>query len=162
MSDRATKEKLDTRLYEVAYLVSPLIAEEAVLGAIDEAIRLPVEKLGGVVTGVTHPKRQVLAYKVGKSINHQCTSYCEAYFGALRFELDPISIAAVKKSLALNELVLRFVTVILPRRPEIVAAPRRPMARRTKLADKVITTAKPELSKEAIDKEIEGLLAEVA
>lgn len=163
MSENALDSKLESRLYEVAYLVTPLITEEEILATVDAALRLPVDQAGGLVTGVTHPKRQPLAYAVGKSVNHKRTLYREAYFGAIRFELDPVAVEQVKKSLTENELVLRFITAILPRRKEVPVAPRRPVAaRRSKSGDKIATPAKPELSKEEIDKEIEGLLAEAA
>lgn len=162
MSEEAPKVKPETTLYEVGYLLSPLIPEEEILAKADEIVRVAIEGAGATVTNTTNPKRLPLAYQIGKSINHKRTNYREAYFGAIRFESLTESVAKIKASLDQNELALRFIIVNVPRRAELPIVPRRVPTRRTKVADKGADVAKPEISKEEIDKEIEGLLAPAA
>ncbi len=155
---------MESKAYEIGYLLSPLVLEEAILAMVDELVRTPVEKAGGTVTGTTPPKRQALAYQIGKAINHKRTNYREAYFGAVRFDAAPETLAAIKKDLDLAENILRYIMINLPRRAELPAAKRPLGARRAKAptADKTVKGAKPEITKEEIDKEIEGLLTQTA
>lgn len=161
MSEVVKKEKPETNLYEIGYLLSPMITEESLTTSVDEFIRSAIERAGGVVTSQTQPKRRVLAYEVGKSVNHKRTNFREAYFGAIRFEALPDILAEIKKNLDQGELILRFIMVNIPRRAEAPVAPKRIPTRRAKVADKV-TGEKTEISKEEIDKEIEGLLTPAA
>lgn len=161
MSEVTKKEKPETSLYEVGYLLNPMITEESLTASVDELIRSAIERAGGVVTSQTQPKRRALAYQVGKSVNHKRTNFREAYFGAIRFEALPEVLAEIKKNLDQGELILRFILINIPRRAEAPVVPKRIPARRAKVADKV-TGEKTEISKEEIDKEIEGLLTPAA
>lgn len=161
MSEVITKEKPETNLYEVGYLVSPLVTEEAITATVDEVVRMAIEKAGGAVTGQTMPKRRALAYQVGKSINHKRTNFREAYFGAIRFEAMSDMMAEVKKSLDASDIVIRFIIINIPRRVEIPVVAKRVPVRRGKPTEK-LPGDKPEITKEEIDKEIEGLLAPAA
>ena len=164
MSEMIQKEKPETNLYEVGYLLSPMVPEEDAVAKADEGVRMAIEQAPAVVTSAVHPKRRPLAYAVGKSVNHKRTSFREAYFGSFRFEAMSDALVNLKKSLDESDLVIRFIIVSVPRRAELPIVPRRAPVRRaaTQSSDKVATPEKAQISEEEIDKEIEGLLAPAA
>lgn len=154
-------------LYEIGYLLNPLIPAEGVAAEADKALRTPIEALGGEVASQLMPFMRPLAYAVTKSIGSKKSSYKDAYFGALRFELTSDKIATLKESLDKSEMILRFLLIRLPKNAERVinftyrkpasrheGSPDRPVVKETEPVEKV------EINEEQIDKEIEGLLVE--
>lgn len=92
----------DMTSYEVAYLLNPEITPEDVVtvaGGITQAI----EKIGGSVQYVTEPKKRKLAFFVGKA--------AYAYFGYTDFAIEPKKVSELRKILALDQNILRFLIV---------------------------------------------------
>ena len=155
-------------LYEIGYLLNPLIPTEGVSAEADKALRTPIEAVGGEVASQLMPFMRPLAYSITKSIGSKKSSYQDAYFGALRFELTADKIIALKESLDKSEMILRFLLIRLPKNAERVInfSYRKPASRHEGLADpsvapkEVETVSKGEINEEQLDKEIEGLLIE--
>lgn len=157
-----------TNLYEIGYLLNPLIPAEGVAAEADKALRTPIEALGGEVASQLMPFMRPLAYSVTKSIGSKKSSYKDAYFGALRFELTSDKIADLKESLDKSEMVLRFLLIRLPKNAERVInfTYRKPASRhdgsteRSTAPKETEILEKGEVNEEQLDKEIEGLLEE--
>lgn len=78
----------DAKNYELAYLLSPSLAEEDVLGAAGKISSL-IEEQKGAIRRVEAPKKRRLTYPVKKE-NH-------AYFGWTTFAALPAAVAAIEK-----------------------------------------------------------------
>ncbi len=149
-------------VYEVGYLLSPLVAEEKVVDEVNN-IRLVLEASGGLIVSEENPKMIGLAYTVSKSISSKKSSFDNAYFGAIKFSLLPNKISEVKVSLDKNDLILRFLIIkTVKDTPRVSFAPASMGVVKTdpiKVA-KVETKEKETMTEQEIDKEIEGLLEE--
>lgn len=147
------------KIYEVGYLLSPLVAEAALADTVNSTVRKAIEDAKAKITTETAPTMRTLAYEVKKETGSKIARFSDAYFGAIRFEARPSMIAQINEQLDHAELVLRFMTIIAPK-DNPPRAPRRPMA---------VAKAKPvegdvdktPMTTEDIDKEIEGMLAKV-
>jgi ribosomal protein S6 len=152
-------------LYEIAYLVSPLVMAENVGSEVDKAIRTPIATLGGVLASELTPILRPLAYPVGKTIGSKRQSYKDAYFGAARFELDSQQILVLKDLLDKNDLLIRFMIMRLPKSADKainpmyrkILAPHREASHLPKESETPVE-ARGEVDKAELDKEIEGLL----
>jgi len=156
----------ETNLYEIGYLLSPLVPIEEVASAIDKTFRMPIESLGGEVASQLMPFLRPLAYAVVKSVGSKRSSYKDAYFGAMRFDLKADQVEALNKMIEKSELVLRYILIRLPKSADrvITTGYRKPVIRREHSLEKIIkdevVAEKGEMNEEQIDKEIEGLLEE--
>ena len=97
-------------VYEVSYLLLPSLALEQVPGAL-----LPLEKaikeLGGEPISSENPILVDLAYpmtKVVQTTRHKCD---KGYFGWMKFEMDKDGIKEIKKTLDLDENILRYLII---------------------------------------------------
>jgi len=80
----------DPQLYEIGYLLSPLIPEEDLDGRL-LILRKKIEDLKGIITSETRPKMIKLAYPVKKQKN--------AFWGWLKFTISSDKIDDLKRSL---------------------------------------------------------------
>ena len=153
----------EPKLYEIGYLLSPLVPEEGLIGAVNDNLRQPIEAAGGAVVSETAPTMRSLAYQVKKEVGSKRTKYQDAYFGALRFSAAPKAISQIKEAIDRLENVLRFMIIIAPKDNPPRRAPRRPQAAKVVVVDEAgLVAEKPApMSTEDIDKEIEGMLAKV-
>lgn len=156
-------------LYEIGYLLNPFISTENVANEVNKAFCAPIEAQNGEITSQLMPFMRPLAYAVSKSIGSKRDTYKDAYFGALRFEITPDKILAVKELLDKNEMVLRYILLRLPKNAERVInfSYRKPVSRHEANighhATKETEGAEDKVEKideEQIDKKIEDLLVE--
>lgn len=150
----------EPKIYEIGYLLSPLVAEEKLADTVNTVIRKVVEDAGGKITTETAPAMRALAYEVKKEVGSKISRFTDAYFGAIRFEARPSMIAAINEHLDRAELVIRFMTIIAPK-DNPPRAPRRPATAPKAKAAPVEGEDKTPMNTEDIDKEIEGMLAKV-
>jgi len=142
----------EAKNYEVAYILTPSLAEEEVL-TFAAKISALIEEQKGVIKHLQEPKRHKLAYPVNKERN--------AYFGWTTFRLIPSSIAALEKKLKLETSIMRYLIIeeetrlkapvfrtptAKPGTVKIVAVPRE--------AEK----SEEKLDLEALDKKLEEIL----
>lgn len=149
----------EPKIYELGYLLSPLVAEDVLADTVNTVLRQPIEATGARIVSETHPAMRPLAYKVAKEFAGKTNRYSDAYFGAIRFTARPSAIAKIKEVMDRSELVLRFMTIIAPK-DNPPRAPRRPMAVKTDAPVEEGGTPKvaAPMTTEDIDKEIEDLL----
>ncbi len=89
----------EVKNYEIAYLISPDVAEEDVFGEAGKITGF-VQDARGLVGHIEEPKRRRLAYLVGK--------HSQAYFGWTSFSLPPGRLGDFKKRMAAEKNIARF------------------------------------------------------
>jgi ribosomal protein S6 len=140
-------------VYEIGYLLAPLIPPEGVAEAVSELIKTPITRAGGGVTKELAPRMIALAYSITKHLDNKNVTFKEAYFGALQFNADPGAVPMIDAALRKANQVVRYLCIKAPKYEE-AAAPRQP---RDEAA--VSSPEGASRSKEAvIDKEIDNLL----
>jgi ribosomal protein S6 len=111
METEKTLEKGDTlTIYEVSYLLLPSLALEQVPAKVT-ALKEMLTSVGGEVISDENPILIDLAYPMTKVVGttrHKCTT---GYFGWIKFELTKEGIGEVKKSLDMNNEILRYLII---------------------------------------------------
>lgn len=149
----------DDRVYELGYLLVPTIPEEEV-PAIYGNLKELVSSLGGSMISDDMPRMTGLAYSMLKVHKNVRSKFDTAYFGWLKFEVNPENISDIKKKLDLDPNLIRFL-IIKTVKENTIAAKRfvhRDMARRKAPAVKKEEGVVTEIDKEEIDKEIDALI----
>lgn len=145
----------ENKLYEIGYLLSPLVPEEALGDSVNE-IRNSIESAGGALVSEDQAKMIDLAYTVCRSISSKKFCVDTAYFGSIKFTIESEKLTALKELIEKNEKVVRYLVVKTTKdngaRQSIFASS--PKVASPKVDDEV----KPVLSEQEIDKEIEDLL----
>ena len=93
------------RRYELVVIVSPEVAEDEMLDAVDRLIRQPVESEGGEVQETDHWGRRKLAYPIQR---HQ-----EGNYVLTQLNMDPQKTGELERSLQISEEVLRHLLIRL-------------------------------------------------
>jgi len=97
-------------VYEVSYLLLPSLAIEQVPGEV-ENIKNSIKSAGGEVVSGEEPILIDLAYTMTKVVQTNRYKCDNAYFGWTKFELTPEGIEEVKKTLDLNDNILRYLLI---------------------------------------------------
>ncbi len=169
MAEDVKVEKGDTKLFELGYLYSPLVPEADITQVVADKVGGLIVAAGGTIAGEIAPKMMALSYPVTKAVEHQHTIFTDAYFGAIRLNIAPEALLGLEAKLKLEPSLVRFTFLTLPKNAGQLVAPKRVTTRKptapktTKEEVEVVAapTAEP-MTKEAIDKEIEGLLEQPA
>ncbi|MFA5987876.1 MAG: 30S ribosomal protein S6 [Candidatus Paceibacterota bacterium] len=155
------------KLYEVGYLLNPLIAESS-LGEEVAKIKAVAEGLGGVMVSGDDPKSIALSYPVCKVVSSKNNYYSNAWFGFFKFKMDPAKTSDLKTGLDKNDNILRYllikttpdtVRLILPTAADATGETVPEVAKDAAAPASEETPAAPvAMNEQEIDKEIEGLL----
>ena len=154
----------DPRVYEVGYLLVPTTKEEDVPGVYGSLKEL-VSSFGGQVISDDIPVMITLAYTMEKVIQNVHHKYDSAYFGWIKFFMDPGKILELKKKLDLDPNIIRFLTLKTVKENTIASKRfiKSDMRKRTPIVGKTEDGPKAEedttINKEEIDKEIEAMVA---
>lgn len=148
----------DRSVYEVAFLITPNVTEEKLPEAFG-TIKSMVLDRGAVAISEEFPKMIPLAYTIERTIDHKTNTYDEAWFGWIKFELDPLAVAALEKEVRNRPEVVRSLLIKTVRENTMAAKRGFGARRRPKSTDKDQESA-PTISKEEIDREIEALVDE--
>jgi ribosomal protein S6 len=161
MEDINEKVEKNSRVYELGYLLVPSISLEdmpVVFGNLKDLII----KLGGEIISDEMPKMITLSYTMFKVTQNVRSKFNTAYFGWVKFEVDPEKILELKKKLDVDSNFIRFL-VLKTIRENTIAAKRfiykdsRKKAQTAK-KDGENETITP-IDKEEIDKEIDAMVA---
>jgi len=148
------------KTYEVAYLISPEVAEDEVFGEAGK-ITSAIQDAHGLVGHIEEPKQQRLAYPIQKKK--------AAYFGWTTFTTAKENLPEIEKKLKQEKNIIRYLIVeevkrpIAPIRPARPAGPRRvpPKPIESKPITPFIPAAPKEEDKakiEELDKKLEEIL----
>ena len=157
----------DFRVYELGYLLSPAVGDENLPKTFGD-LKAGIEKHGAIFISEDYPKLIPLAYEMERNIANKKNKFTNAYFGWMKFEVDPGAVAAIEKDLKLNDLLVRFLFIKTVRENTLASRRtqgfgRRRMIRKTEDgensgAETKKEEPKVEVSSEAIDQKIDELI----
>lgn len=111
---KSSVDKEGLTVYELGYLILPSIPEDKLSNAVD-LIDKVVSKEGGTKLDSEAPFKQDLAYSMSKTIGASRYVVSDAYFGWMKFEVEPEKINAIKDGVEKIGEVLRFLLIKAPR-----------------------------------------------
>jgi len=154
-------QETDPRIYEVGYLLVPTIKEEEILIVYGKLKEL-IFSFGGELISDEMPKMMNLAYLMLKTSQNIRNKFDSAYFGWMKFNMDPEKVLELKKKLDLDSNIIRFL-IIKTVKENTIAAKRfvgRDSVRRRGLMKKENKKEETVLiNKEEVDKEIDAMVA---
>lgn len=147
----------DRVVYEVGFHIVPTVAEED-LGVRVTAIRDIIEEAGGSIISDEYPKHMKLSYPMVKVAANKRATHNAAYFGWMKFEVEPSGAKMIDAKLKAEDLILRYILVKTLRENTMI--PKKILLQKrgdeAKAEDK--TEDKPVMSEAEIDKTIEDLV----
>lgn len=111
---QAVTDERELVSYELAFHVLPTIAEGEV-SKVFQKIKDVITKRGGVITIEEAPARFDLAYDIVKYLEGRNRKFSSAYFGWVRFELEPEKLEKIKDSVISTKELLRHLLIKLDR-----------------------------------------------
>lgn len=103
--------------YELAFHVLPTVAEGEV-AAVFQGLKDVITKNGGTVTIEEAPARFDLAYDIIKYLEGRNRKFTSAYFGWVRFEIDPSKLEDIAESVEGTKELLRHLITRLTKLEE--------------------------------------------
>ncbi len=154
--------KTDKTIYEIGYNLIPTISEEEVAKQVG-AIKEKITSLGGIIISDEYPNLIKLAYEMTKEIENKNVRFTSAYFGWVKFELDPSMIAEINKMADNTLSVLRYI-VIKTVRENTISTPKLVKGNRRSSSEESSSPESSEapMDEEAVDKKIDELIEEDA
>lgn len=156
----AENNKDGEKVYEVGYLLVPTLASEEV-PVIYTNLKDLISSLGGEFISDDMPKMIPLAYSMLKVVSNVRSKFNTAYFGWVKFFMDPEKVLELKKKLDLDPNMIRF--LILKTVKENTLASKRfvgkDSAYRKNTPKKDDGAEALPINKEEIDKEIDAMVA---
>ena len=161
MEDLENKD-LNARVYEIGYLLAPTIPEEE-MSAVYGSLKELVASFGGEIISDEMPKMIGLAYAMPKILKNIRHKFDMAYFGWIKFSMDPEKVLELKKKLDLDLNIIRFLTIKTVKENTIatkrfmhrdMAYRRPPVIKKKEEAENAVP-----INKEEIDKEIDAMVA---
>ena len=155
------KNNKEVQIYEVGYLLVPIISEEEVSYLCANLKEIITTEEGKIFIDEI-PKMINLAYEMSKVVQNVKNKYNTAYFGWIKFEMNKENILNLKKKLDLDRMILRFLILKTVKENTIASkrfGHREIYRKRTPLYKKEEENVSVEINKEEIDKEIDALVA---
>lgn len=138
----------EAKNYEIAYLISPDVAEDEVFGEAGKITGF-IQDAHGLVGHIEEPRARRLAYPMKKFRN--------AYFGWMSFTATPERIADLEKRVRAEKSVIRFFISEEVKRPAAHARPMREMRRAPRESLEDVKPFEPQAAKEEDKVKIEEL-----
>jgi ribosomal protein S6 len=110
VEEKADGDSEELQVYEIGFHLLPSIPEEKLPEEV-YAIKEVIEKNGGLFVSEDFPKQKVLTYKIYKKIGGQNKGFDTAYFGWIKFEINPSLISEIKSKIDSNDNLLRYLLV---------------------------------------------------
>ncbi len=98
------------RVYELGFHFVPTVSEDEIAVQFSHLKSL-IEKKGGSFVAEGTPTLMDLAYEMSKTVKAQKKRYNSAYFGWVKFEMNPDEIAGLEKEVKAFEPVLRYLLI---------------------------------------------------
>jgi ribosomal protein S6 len=160
-----TLEPKDNKIYEIGFLMSPAVRDEDLAARFDE-LKETLTKTGASFVSEGAPEFIDLAYEMSKVIDNKRVRFNQGYFGWVKIEANPSTIAAIKELLDKNVLIIRYLLIIAPRENTILG--KKPLGKILKAKAERSLTGEGEVEAdipvekldEALDEEIKELVKE--
>ena len=155
----------EPRIYEVGFHVVPTTPEEEVV-SVSNAVKDLVESTKGAIIMDQNPSSVNLAYPMDHVVANKKNIYDSAYFGWVKFQVEPEAISTIKEGLEKNENIFRFLIIKTVREDTLARKPvLKPRKKITATAAAVGVGKRSEdkkegISEEEVDKAIEELVVE--
>jgi ribosomal protein S6 len=114
---KETMPAADAAHYELAFHVLPTVAEGEVADVF-ASLKSAVEAAGGTMTSEEEPKRFDLAYEIIKYLEGRNRKFTSAYFGWIRFTLEPAQLAELTETVEGENRLLRHLLIRLTKMEE--------------------------------------------
>ncbi len=108
--NETTFEEQAGRVYELGFHLLPTVAEADVPVQFSQ-LKSTIEKQGGTFISESAPKLIKLSYSMSKTIKAEKMHYTNAYFGWVKFTLDPEKLEAVEKDIKAFDPMLRYLII---------------------------------------------------
>ena len=115
--DKENMPAADAAHYELAFHVLPTVAEGEVADVFT-SLKSAIEKAGGTITVEEAPKRFDLAYEIIKYLEGRNRKFTSAYFGWVRFTLEPGKLKDITETLDGENRLLRHLLIRLTKMEE--------------------------------------------
>lgn len=107
------------RVYELGFHFVPTLSEDEVVVQFSHLKSL-IEKKGGTFISEEVPQMINLAYEITKTVKAQKKRYTSAYFGWVKFDIDPSELAGIEKDVKAFEPILRYILITTVRENTLV------------------------------------------
>ncbi len=163
MTEKDNSDAAENRIYELGFHIVSSIPEEK-LPAEVTAIKDVLGENGVAIIAEDFPKLKHLSYTMTKIIGPKHLRFDTAYFGWVKFEMNPEAIGKVKTALERNDNLLRFI-IIKTVRESTLAVVKPPVYRSEPkpilgIDKKKAAPVKSSISEAELDKTIEELMVE--
>ncbi|MES2471190.1 MAG: 30S ribosomal protein S6 [Patescibacteria group bacterium] len=150
-SDTIKNDEL--RIYEVGYLFVPSVPQERI-GEEIAALTEQITNKGASILAHEDPELRPLAYTILKKVGAVNERFNQAYFGWVKFEMEPAQIDAIKKWMDENSNVLRYLLTTTVRENTYLGKKSSPVIAKEEAVEAVAEAPKVEAAVEG-DKVIE-------
>lgn len=160
-----TLEPKDNKVYEIGFLMSPAVRDEDLTARFDE-LKESLTATGATLISEGNPEFIDIAYEMSKVIENKRVRFNQGYFGWVKIEANPATIATIKEILDKNILLIRYLFILAPRENTILG--KKPLGKilkgkteRSPVAEGEVEADIPvEKLDEALDEEIKELVKE--
>lgn len=163
MTEKDNSDRPENRIYEFGFHIVSSIPEEKLATEVT-AIKDVLEANGGVFIAEEFPKLKHLTYTMTKVVGPKHLKFDSAYFGWVKFEMNPEGVAIVKKTFEHSEKILRFLITKTVRestlaviKPPVFRSEPKPIPG---LDTKKDLSVKSPISEAELDKTIDALVVE--
>lgn len=144
-------ETLEPKIYEIGFLLSPAVREEDLAARIDE-LKASITKFGADIFAEGTAEFIDLAYEMSKVIDNKRIRFNQAYFGWLKFELDPSKMNELKEVLDKNTTIVRYLLTMAVRENTIIG--KKPLGKILKAGKREAIT-ETDIPEQALDQAID-------
>ena len=102
--------EIDSRVYETAILIIDSMTESQALDKYN-AIKQSIADLGASFISEELPYLRELSYEMVRVIKNQNVRFDHGYFAWIKYSLSPERVISINKKLALDEEIIRYVSV---------------------------------------------------
>ena len=150
--EAAVENERELAAYELAFHVLPTIAEGEVTAVFDK-IKAEITKMGGELTSEEAPARFDLAFEIAQFLEGRNRKFTSAYFGWVRFNIEPNKIAEVTEMVDGTKELLRHLLIRLSKVEE-----ENPFDFHPAIADRVVETIIAPAEEEVVVAEVEEVV----
>lgn len=116
-------EGAEARIYELAFHFVPTLSEDEVAVQFSH-LKSTIEKKGGQFIAEESPRMIDLAYEISKTVKAVKKRYTSAYFGWVKFEIDPEVLADIEKEAKASDIILRYLLISTVRENTVYTEPK--------------------------------------
>jgi ribosomal protein S6 len=117
VTEAVTADERELVAYEIAYHVLPTVAEGEV-DSVTAELKNFITTAGGQIFDEEQAERFELAYEIEKYLEGRYRKFGSAYFGWVRFHLEPKALGEVTEHIEGHKSVLRSLTIRLTKAEE--------------------------------------------